>query len=446
MRCIVTVSPAPGVLGLPAEAAGRAPTLQFPLRLRATSKAFSGHTNTNYVDLDATTKIKDFACGNRSYNGHRGIDIAVKPFGWRMMDGKEAEIIAAAPGTIIDKADGEFDRQCSASNVPANYVVIRQNDGNFAYYWHMKKGSVTRRSIGSSVDAGEFLGLVGSSGSSTGPHLHFEVRTASSFDGSTLDPYTGLCGARGTLWKHQPEYVDTEVLRVATHRVAPNPDGASWCSNPDPGYGDNFAAGSRVWVAAYIRDQSPQTPVKLTVLRPDGQIFATWTSGPLSQVYPLAYWYGQIVIPSTGAQGRWKVQVQLESRIYEHAFMVGGLPQATILTTAITPRSAIASPTSPANFDVVVRNTGSTPAVGCSIAPDAPLAAKWSFRVTAGGIPTGASNEVFDVAPAAAKRIRLSITPKGTYRANGVQIPVRVFCSNGTEAAAGRAKVVTLSF
>ena len=31
-------------------------------------------------------------------------------------------------------------------------------------------------------------------------------------------------------------------------------------------------------------------------------------------------------------------------------------------------------------------------------------------------------------------------------RANGVQIPVRVFCSNGTEAEAGRAKVVTLSF
>jgi hypothetical protein len=70
--------------------------------------------------------------------------------------------------------------------------------------------------------------------------------------------------------------------------------------------------------------------------------------------------------------------------------------------------------------------------------PDAPLAAKWSFQVVSGGNPTGASNEVFDVAAAAAKRLRPTITPKGTYRANGVKIPVRVFCSNGTEAAAAR--------
>jgi len=202
--------------------------------------------------------------------------------------------------------------------------------------------------------------------------------------------------------------------------------------------------GSSVWVAAYLRDQTPNSPVTFKVLRPDGLTFATWTSGAVSSSF--AYWYGQIVLPTTAAQGRWRVQVQLEGRISEHAFMVGSLPSATTLATAVSPLSATASPTVPANFDVVVRNTGATAAIGCALAPDAPLAAVSSFQVVVGGIPQGGVNEVFDLAPGTAKKVRLMIKPKGTYRAQQVQIPVRVFCSNASEAAAARAKVVTLSF
>jgi len=429
---------------LPAAALTRTPRLQFPLRLRSQSEAFQGHSITNYVDLDATAKLKDFACGRRTYDGHDGIDIALTPFWWRMMDVKEAEVVAAAPGRLIDKADGNYDRQCAWNgNPPANYVVIQQDDGYFAFYWHLKKGSVTGRAVGSRVAVGEFLGFVGSSGFSTGPHLHFELRTASDFGGQTVDPYAGLCGATRTLWKHQPEKADTEVLRLATHRVVPNP-GPDSCANPDPGYSDRFDAGAYVWVAAYLRDQTPSSPITFTVLRPDGQTYVTWTSGAVSSSF--AYWYGQIYLP-TGADGRWRVQARLEGRTSEHAFMVGkGLPAPTTLTTSVSPLSATASPTVPANFDVVVRNTGATAAIGCALAPDAPLAALSSFQVTVGGIPQGAVNEVFDLAAGTAKRVRLTIKPKGTYHAQQMQVPVRVFCSNASEAAAARAKVVTLSF
>jgi murein DD-endopeptidase MepM/ murein hydrolase activator NlpD len=428
---------------LPAAALTRTPRLQFPLRLRSQSEAFRGHSIFNYVDLDATAKLKDFACGKRTYDGHNGVDIVLTPFWWRMMDAQEAEVVAAAPGKIIDKADGNYDRQCSFSgNPPANYVIIQQDDGYFAFYWHLKKGSVTGRSVGSRVAVGEFLGFVGSSGFSSGPHLHFELRT-SDFGGQTVDPYAGLCGATRTLWKHQPENADTEILRVATHRLAPNP-APNWCSNPDTGYSDRFNAGEYVWVAAYLRDQTPSSPITFKVLRPDGQIFTTWTSGAVSSSF--AYWYGQIYLP-TGADGRWRVQVQLEGRTSEHAFMVGkGLPAPTTLTTSVSPLSATASPTDPANFDVVVRNTGATAAIGCALGPDAPLAAVSSFQITVAGIPQGAVNEVFDLAAGTAKRVRLTIKPKGTYRAQQMQIPVRVFCSNASEAAAARAKVVTLSF
>jgi hypothetical protein len=74
-------------------------------------------------------------CGTRTYAGHNGTDFVLSPFWWRMMDGKEAEVVAAAPGRLINKNDGNFDRQCRFSGAsPGNYVVIEQDDGHFAYY------------------------------------------------------------------------------------------------------------------------------------------------------------------------------------------------------------------------------------------------------------------------------------------------------------------------
>ena len=434
-------------LGLPlTDSRAEAPTLQFPVRLRSNSKSFNGQFTSNYVDLDATRKIKDYSCGRRSYNGHNGIDIALTPFSWRMMDAKEAEIVAAAPGNIVDKRDGNFDRVCTTGgNPPSNYVVVKHDGGRFGYYWHMKKGSVTKRPIGSRVAAGEVLGLVGSSGNSTGPHLHFELRSASDFGGKVRDPYAGLCGAASTMWRHQPERADAEVLRIATHTVVPNP-APDWCSNPRPGYSNRFAPGSRVWVAAYVRDQGPKTPIEFKVLNPAGETYVSWTSGPLTKVYPWTYWYGQIDLPSTGHRGRWKVQVTLEEKTSEHGFMLGSLPKPTTLTTSVRPRSAVTIPGSAANFSVLVSNTGATTAVSCSVATDTPLAAVSTFQVMKGATPQGAANQVFDIGAGKTKKIRLSVNPKRTYRANKVQIPVRVFCSNGSEAAAQRAKVITLSF
>ena len=62
------------------------------------------------------------------------------------------------------------------------------------------------------------------------------------------------CGAAGTLWRHQPEYNDAEIIKVATHSVIPNPS-PDWCSNPHHGYANRFSAGARVWVAVYLRDK-----------------------------------------------------------------------------------------------------------------------------------------------------------------------------------------------
>jgi len=417
--------------------------LLFPLRLRPASKAFRGNGISNYVDHDASTAIKDFSCGTRTYDGHRGIDLALYPYAWRMMDGTEVEIVAAAAGTIVNKADGEFDRQCQSSgSPPANFVIVLQDDGLNAMYWHMKKGSVTPVAVGQRVAAGDVLGLVGSSGRSTGPHLHFELRTGS---GQTVDPFAGRCGARTTNWKHQPENIDTDILKIATHAAAP-PAVSSSCNNPDPRYSDRFAPGAKVWGAVYLRDQRPNTPVVLSFVRPNGQVFASWTTSSISTVYRFSYWWGSITLPSSGANGTWKVRAKLEGREMEHAFVVGSLPAATRLNASVAPAVLNIGAGATAEFNVAVRNVGSRAAVGCTVVPDVPLAAVWNVAQIVPAAPAGELNRVFDLAVATTKKFRLSIKPKPGYKASAIRIPIHVSCLNANGPAANSRTVATLTF
>src|SRR5690606_20097403 len=69
-----------------------------------------------------------------------------------------------------------------------NQVVIKLDDGHYAQYAHLSSLSV---SAGQAVTAGQQVGLSGSTGNSTGPHLHFEIRTSPSY-GADVDPVSYL--------------------------------------------------------------------------------------------------------------------------------------------------------------------------------------------------------------------------------------------------------------
>ena len=132
----------------------------------------------------ALASVADCACGSRTYDlvggGHRGTDI-FPLFGWRKLDNEEVIVVAAAPGTIVLKQDGNQDRSCGTLSVLLpnasqwNAVSLRHADGSLTWYGHLKKNSLTPKKVGDTVDEGEYLGAVGSSGFSTGPHMHFEV-------------------------------------------------------------------------------------------------------------------------------------------------------------------------------------------------------------------------------------------------------------------------------
>jgi murein DD-endopeptidase MepM/ murein hydrolase activator NlpD len=69
-------------------------------------------------------------------------------------------------------------------------VVIRHRDGRYSQYAHLSAVTV---SAGRPVNAGQRIGRSGSTGNSTGPHLHFEVRTGPGY-GSDVDPLRYLRG------------------------------------------------------------------------------------------------------------------------------------------------------------------------------------------------------------------------------------------------------------
>ena len=68
-----------------------------------------------------------------------------------------------------------------------NYVVVSHSDGTSTLYAHMGSRAV---SVGDTVSQGQELGKVGSTGSSTGNHLHFEIRV----NGSRVDPVNYFSG------------------------------------------------------------------------------------------------------------------------------------------------------------------------------------------------------------------------------------------------------------
>ena len=140
------------------------------------------------------------------YDGHDGSDFMLDG-GFPAMDTGSVQILAAADGTVIDTADGNYDRchatvngiDCDGWPQAANYVIVEHEGGWRSMYWHMKSGSVLV-TTGQAVTCGEPLGLVGSSGNSSAPHLHFELQDSA---GTSIDPYAGPRSQPETWWTDQ---------------------------------------------------------------------------------------------------------------------------------------------------------------------------------------------------------------------------------------------------
>ncbi|MCL7365095.1 M23 family metallopeptidase [Streptomyces ardesiacus] len=106
---------------------------------------------------------------------HSGQDFAV-PIG--------TNVVATHGGTVV-KAGGN-----GAGDGPAygNAIVIKHGNGTYSQYAHLSKINVK---IGQVVKTGQSIAKSGNTGNSSGPHLHFEIRTTPNY-GSAVDPVAFL--------------------------------------------------------------------------------------------------------------------------------------------------------------------------------------------------------------------------------------------------------------
>lgn len=149
-------------------------------RQLAAQQAASGQTNSNaalggYIWPVSSRRITSpFGNRNTGISGastnHKGVDIGGVYY--------SSEVHAAKSGTVIVS-------QYSSSY--GNYVVVSHGSGNTTLYAHMSSRSV---SVGQWVDQGDVLGITGSTGISSGPHLHFEITE----NGVRVNPLQYLTG------------------------------------------------------------------------------------------------------------------------------------------------------------------------------------------------------------------------------------------------------------
>jgi murein DD-endopeptidase len=168
-----------------------APRLRAPLR-GSSWVAFNALFNENhrraFNPVDGKERIAErFAIDwmrlgpdGRLFHGDSGINANFYSYG--------EEVIAVADGRISDLKDDLAEnvgsneisnRKVTLDNIVGNYLIVDLGKGCFALYAHLQPHSF-RIKLGDNVKAGEVLALLGNSGNSDAPHLHFQLMNANS--------------------------------------------------------------------------------------------------------------------------------------------------------------------------------------------------------------------------------------------------------------------------
>jgi murein DD-endopeptidase MepM/ murein hydrolase activator NlpD len=175
---------------------------------------------------------------------HTGIDI----------DAPEGTpVLAAGAGTVVSAGWGLFSGAANNRNDPYGLAVVIKHDFGYkgqelyTVYAHMSAISAL---VGQHVETGDVIGAVGSTGATTGPHLHFEVRMGGNTFYSTYNPELWLSppqgwgvlvgrisGEKNKLLYYQPLEVRPEPSGVPLRRALTYAEGAV---NSDPYYQENL--------------------------------------------------------------------------------------------------------------------------------------------------------------------------------------------------------------
>jgi Peptidase family M23 len=215
---------------------------------------------TKYFDLGVVPVGDDYMCGNRTFGGHAGVDIAVR--NWTTSD-DEVSVLAAAPGRVRNFHDGEKDEDLryvtdwedvKKNRSCGNYVTLDHGGGWFTQYCHMRYGSVAVLPR-ENVHERQKIGEIGISGYTVSHHLHFSVWS----EGDLVDPFSGRrkgegCGSPSApLWKEKiPQEVAYEPVVILDVGLTDyRPDWQFLTRKMQPGAGLSEKEPIYVWADVY---------------------------------------------------------------------------------------------------------------------------------------------------------------------------------------------------
>lgn len=155
-----------------------APSAPAQNNTTSVAPAPSSQSSSGFICPLAGRNKNDITTGFYGYRNHHGVDFARNSKG--VVSG--LPVLAAKSGTVaISKA---LKRANGTYKSYGEYILINHGDGTLTLYAHMQAGS-RKVTTGQWVNQGQQIGNVGSTGNSSGPHLHFEIRTSS---GGYLNP------------------------------------------------------------------------------------------------------------------------------------------------------------------------------------------------------------------------------------------------------------------
>ncbi|MCF8368475.1 MAG: peptidoglycan DD-metalloendopeptidase family protein [Bacteroidales bacterium] len=276
-----------------------------------------------YFDHDSLYPghLLDFECGSLTYDteegyNHGGTDFFPWPFPWKKMIDEEIEIVAAADGILVFKQDGYNDMHCEGENEPWNGLAILHSDGSTTWYIHMKKNSLTGVAAGLPVSRGDYLGMVGSSGISFSPHLHFEVYNPEEV---LIDPFYGPCNQQieETWWLNQPGYKEAGVNKISTNNHLPV---FSDCLDAEIlNETINFYPGDSIYFLNYFRNMPQGENFNISIKRPDNSVFDEWLWVYPQEFIEASWWYFFTILINEPF-GEWKYNVTYKNQTFTHVF------------------------------------------------------------------------------------------------------------------------------
>jgi murein DD-endopeptidase MepM/ murein hydrolase activator NlpD len=229
-----------------------------------------------YVDHDPGPGARDHACGRLTGDAHKGTDFAIRDLA-AMVAG--VEVRAAAAGVVDALRDGmpdqgldEAGREAIGGRSCGNGIRLDHGDGWSTWYCHLRRGSLMVQE-GDRVEAGQALALVGLSGETTFPHLHFDLRQGD----RAVDPFVGSEGAQGcgpggrSLWRADVgAALDYQPVVLAHAGIAPAPPQVE---DARRGYHDRTALAAtspvlELWVDGYWVEAGDR--VRFTITGPGG--------------------------------------------------------------------------------------------------------------------------------------------------------------------------------